>query len=63
MARTLKTFRNIINTPNNKTNLEADTDNNFCIIIFTNPSVWSGYDTMSIFKQSLTGLNSEFSFF
>ena len=31
-------------------------------IIFTNPSVRAGYDTRSIFKQSLTGLNSEFSF-
>ena len=30
--------------------------------IFTNPSTWAGYDTRSIFKQSLTGLNSEFSF-
>ena len=31
-------------------------------IIFTNPSARAGYDTRSIFKQSLTGLNSEFSF-
>ena len=30
-------------------------------IIFTNPSAWAGYDTKSIFKRSLTGLNSEFS--
>ena len=30
--------------------------------IFTNPSVRAGYDTRSIFKRSLTGLNSEFSF-
>ena len=30
--------------------------------IFTNPSARAGYDTKSIFKQSLTGLNSEFSF-
>ena len=27
-----------------------------------NPSVWSAYDTRSIFKRSSTGLNSEFSF-
>ena len=27
-----------------------------------NPSAWVGYDTRSIFKQSLIGLNSEFSF-
>ena len=27
-----------------------------------NPSARAGYDTRSIFKQSLTGLNSEFSF-
>ena len=30
--------------------------------IFTNPSTRAGYDTMSIFKRCLTGLNSEFSF-
>ena len=39
---------------------------NFClcqyICIFTNPSARAGYDTRSIFKRSLTGLNSEFSF-
>ena len=33
-----------------------------CLILFTNPSAWAGYDTRSIFKRSLTGLNSEFSF-
>ena len=33
-----------------------------CNIIFTNPSAQVGYDTRSIFKRSLTGLNSEFSF-
>ena len=32
------------------------------LIIFTNPSARAGYDTSSIFKRSLTGLNSEFSF-
>ena len=31
-------------------------------ILLTNPSARAGYDTMSIFKWSLTGLNSEFSF-
>ena len=30
------------------------------IILFTNPSARAGYDTRSIFKRSLTGLNSEF---
>ena len=30
--------------------------------IFTNPSLRAGYDTRSIFKRSLTGLNSELSF-
>ena len=29
---------------------------------FTNPSAREGYDTRSIFKRSLTCLNSEFSF-
>ena len=32
------------------------------IILFTNPSARAGYDTKSIFKRSLTGLNAEFSF-
>ena len=32
------------------------------LIIFTNPSSRAGYDTRSIFKWSLTGFNSEFSF-
>ena len=31
-------------------------------ILFTNPSARAGYDTRTIFKRSLTGLNSEFSF-
>ena len=32
------------------------------IIIIPNPSARARYDTRSIFKRSLTGLNSEFSF-
>ena len=32
------------------------------VYIFTNTSTRAGYDTRSIFKRSLTGLNSEFSF-
>ena len=32
------------------------------ITIFTNPFTRAGYDTRSIFKRSLTGLNLEFSF-
>ena len=31
-------------------------------VLFTTPSARAGYDTRSIFKRSLTGLNSEFSF-
>ena len=34
----------------------------FCFFLFTNPSTRAGYDTRSISKQSLIGLNSEFSF-
>ena len=34
----------------------------FHLILFTNPSARAGYDTKSIFKRSLTGFNSEFSF-
>ena len=33
-----------------------------CYIYLPNPSARAGYDTRSIFKWSLTGLNSEFSF-
>ena len=32
------------------------------LTIFTNPTARAGYDIRSIFKWSLTGLNSEFSF-
>ena len=32
------------------------------MILFTNPSAQAGYDTRSIFKRCLTGLNSELSF-
>ena len=32
------------------------------LIIFTNPSARAGYDTSSVFKRNLTGLNSKFSF-
>ena len=31
-------------------------------VLFTNPSARAGYDTRLIFKRSLTGLNSDFSF-
>ena len=34
----------------------------FRFTLFTNPSARAGYDTRSIFKRSLTGLNSKFSF-
>ena len=43
------------------TNIKRD-EINIMNIIFTNPSARAGYDTRSIFKRSLTGLNSEFSF-
>ena len=35
---------------------------NYLMILYTNPSARAGYDTRSIFKRSLTGFNSEFSF-
>ena len=35
---------------------------NIQLYIFTNPSTRAGYDTRLLFKQSLTGWNSEFSF-
>ena len=40
----------------------GDTAGCLMLVLFTNPSARAGYDTRSIFKQSLTGLNSEFSF-
>ena len=40
----------------------AQIELNSVFILFTNPSARAGYDTRSIFKRSLTGLNSEFSF-
>ena len=39
---------------------KANPDTN--IYTFTNPSAQAGYDTRSIFKWSLTGLNSVYSF-
>ena len=36
--------------------------NNYLKPYLPNPSAWAGYDTRSLFKLSLTGLNSEFSF-
>ena len=39
-----------------------DDDDDFYLIKFTSPSARVGYDTRSIFKLSLTGLNSEFPF-
>ena len=44
-----------------KTNLLSSADD-WQLILFTNPSARAGYDTRSIFKRSLTDLNSEFSF-
>ena len=48
-------FQGIFTIPNTNTS-------NFVWSIFTNPSARAGYDTRSIFKRSLTGLYSEFSF-
>ena len=48
-------WRTSTNRPKNKKTNEH-------VYIFTNPSARAGYDTRLIFKRSLTGLNSEFSF-
>ena len=45
-----------------KRGVVMDTTLNCIWLYLTNPSARAGYDTMSIFKWSLTGLNSEFSF-
>ena len=42
--------------------IKTNYSDNKILIIFTNPSALAGYDTRSIFKRSLIGLNSEFSF-
>ena len=34
----------------------------YLMVLFNNPSARAGYNTRSIFKWSLTGFNSEFSF-
>ena len=41
---------------------EVEGDQKAPFSIFTNPSARAGYDTRSIFKTSLTGLDLEFSF-
>ena len=42
--------------------LQGHTLSPYLFIIFNNPSARAGYDTRSIFKRSLIGLNSEFFF-
>ena len=46
----------ILETANTKLQIESDTS------YLPNPSARAGYDTRSVFKRSLAGLNSEFSF-
>ena len=41
---------------------ETDIQHSVVLSYLPNPSARAGYDTRSIFKQSLAGLNSEFSF-
>ena len=63
---TEKSTRFRLTTDNQKRKKSSLKFEDFCCckqIIFTNPSARAGYDTRSIFKRSLTGLNSEFSFF
>ena len=40
----------------------GDPQHHICLSYLPNPSARVGYDTRSIFKRSLTGLNSEYSF-
>ena len=42
--------------------LLSNRSNDFLLSYLPNPSARAGYDKRSIFKRSLTGLNSEFSF-
>ena len=53
--------KTILIFPNNFLNFRLDIIEKQGIIIFTKPSARTGYDTRSIFKRSLTGLNPEFS--
>ena len=56
-------IRNKIMIPLKRGNFKvAFTSLSCTLVLFTNPSARAGYDTRSIFKRSLTGLNSEFSF-
>ena len=49
--------------PSTEVQLTYPTEPNYpTLTIFTSPSARAGYDTRSIFKWSLTGLKSEFSF-
>ena len=57
IKRNFKQIWKVLLTAN--ANIPINTHTN---IIFTNPSARAGYDTRSIFKRSLTDLNSEFSF-
>ena len=43
-------------------NIFKNNNAEYMFILFTNNSARVGYDTRSIFKRSLTGLNSDFSF-
>ena len=61
-VKDFKPIERLITIKGGKTFFSCSMDLNKSLILFTNPSARAGYDTRSIFEQSLTGLNSEFFF-
>ena len=57
-----QTNRAGLNSTSNKVFFKVGPKGKRDMVLFTNPFARAGYDTRSIFKRSLTGLNSEFSF-
>ena len=62
MNKTQQQHNNINNKHLPSSNVHAKVTSLLQYTIFTNPSARAGYDTRSVFKRSLAGLNSELSF-
>ena len=62
ISKILFLILNDIEPPSSPDKVDGGNDPTVKQVLFTNLSARAGYDTRSIFKRSLTGLNSEFSF-
>ena len=66
VSHSFRLVQHLSKKPKKQLNKQQSNQNNDLIlqtlIIPTNPSARAGYDTRSILKRFLTGLNSEFSF-